>query len=353
MAVRVLALAFLIACGGSYGGKSRTATQPAAKAPPGGIRAAALPYSVLDARTGRQVETEAFWTELASSRVVCVGEEHPNPHHHWVQLEVMTQMAKRHTTGKLALGMEMFQRPFQGVLDDYAAKRIDSAALRSRAGYEDRWGYDYNFYAPTIDTARDAGAALLALNAPRELTKKLVRQGIEGLSPDDRKQLPELVLDDARHRAWFDAMMEDMGGAHAHSTKQPAGGEGTPAPPDKAEKPESEKTEAGTPEGPPMPSADRIYAAQVLWDESMAQGAATWAAAQPTGLLVLLAGVGHCHDSAIVGRIKRRGIDKVVSIQPVLDVEGRVAEALASPMNDFLIVLELPPDSKSTVDQAH
>ncbi len=217
MAVRVLALAFLIACGGSYGGKPRTAKGPAA--PAGGIRAAALPYSVLDARTGRQLDTEAFWTQLAASRVVCVGEEHPNPHHHWVQLEVMTQMAKRHTTGKLALGMEMFQRPFQGVLDDYAAKRIDAAALRSRSGYEDRWGFDYNFYGPTIDTARDAGATLLALNAPRELTKKLVRQGIEGLSPDERKQLPELVLDDARHRAWFDALMEDMGGAHAHATK--------------------------------------------------------------------------------------------------------------------------------------
>jgi uncharacterized iron-regulated protein len=346
MAVRVLALAFLIACSGGYGGKPRTAKQPAPSAGAGGIRAAALPYSVLDARTGRQVDSEAFWTQLAGDRVVCVGEEHPNPHHHWFQLEVMTQMAKRHTAGKLALGMEMFQRPFQGVLDDYAAKRIDSAALRSRAGYEDRWGYDYNFYGPTIDTARDAGAALLALNAPRELTKKLVRQGIEGLSPDDRKQLPELVLDDPRHRAWFDATMEDMGGAHGHSTNKPEGSAD--------DKPEKASGDA-KPEGPPpgMPSADRIYAAQVLWDEAMAQGAATWAAAQPGGLVVLLAGVGHCHDSAIVGRIKRRGVDHVVSIQPVLDVEGRVAQALASPMNDFIVVLELPPSREGAVDQAH
>ena len=151
MAVRVLALAFLIACGGSYGGKPKAPAPAAAKAPAGGIRAAALPYSVLDARTGRQVETEAFWAQLAASRVVCVGEEHPNPHHHWFQLEAVTQLAKRHTTGKLALGMEMFQRPFQGVLDDYAAKRIDAAALKSRTGWEERWGYDFGFYGPTLD----------------------------------------------------------------------------------------------------------------------------------------------------------------------------------------------------------
>jgi hypothetical protein len=85
----------------------------------------------------------------------------------------------------------------------------------------------------------------------------------------------------------------------------------------------------------------------------MAQGAATWAAAQPAGLVVLMAGVGHCHDSAIVGRIVRRGIDRVISIQPVIDIEGRVAQALASPVNDYLVVLELPPEARTSVEQAH
>jgi hypothetical protein len=96
-----------------------------------------------------------------------------------------------------------------------------------------------------------------------------------------------------------------------------------------------------------MPSADRIYTAQVMWDESMADGAAQWVKRTPQGLLVLLAGNGHCHDSAIVNRIKRRGVDKVLSLHPVLDTEGRVAEALAKPMNDYVIVLELPADVKA------
>jgi hypothetical protein len=91
-----------------------------------------------------------------------------------------------------------------------------------------------------------------------------------------------------------------------------------------------------------MPSADRIYTAQVLWDETMATGAAQWAKSQPGGVLVLLAGNGHCHDSAIINRIKRRGVDRVISVQPVLDVEGRVARALAKPTNDYIVVLELP-----------
>lgn len=337
MVVRLLCLAFLVACGGSYGGKRTKAPKPAR-----GIEAAALPYAILDARTGRQVDTKGFWDQVASSRVVCIGEEHNNPHHHWVQLEAVTQLVARKKQ-PLALGMEMFQRPFQGVLDDYAARRIDVAALRSRAGYEERWGYDYGFYGPTIDRARDAGAALLALNAPKELTKAVVRRGVEGLTPDEKQQLPELVLDDTKHRSWFDALMADMGG---HGEASHPHGEHEPAPPAADTGPAGDTAPAGgtAPAGdkPAMPSMDRIYTAQVVWDETMADGAARWAKAQPAGSLVLLAGNGHCHDSAIVGRVRRRGIDKVISIRPVIDIEGQVAEALAKPMNDFLVVLEMP-----------
>jgi uncharacterized iron-regulated protein len=183
-----------------------------------GIEAAALPYHVLD-RTGHEVDPAAFWGKLAAARAVCVGEEHPNPHHHWVQLEVVRQLSGKWS--HFALGMEMFQRPFQGVLDDFAAKKIDDEALRSRTGWEDRWGYDYAFYGPTITAAVGAHASLVALNAARELTKKIAHHGLQALSPDERAQVPELDLKDAKHRAWFDTTMEEMGGSEAHGKKSP------------------------------------------------------------------------------------------------------------------------------------
>jgi uncharacterized iron-regulated protein len=326
-AVRIVVLALLVACGGRQGGARTAEPRPAR-----GIAAAALPYSVLDARTGRQVDKQTFWATVGSSRVVCVGEDHPNPHHHWFQLEVVSEVVSRRKGIPLGLGMEMFQRPYQGVLDDYAARRIDSAALRSRSGWEERWGYDYGLYGPTIDKARDAGAVLLALNAPREIVKKLVRQGLEAFTEDERRQVPELVLDDPQHRAWFDATMAEVGGSH----------DGNPHAHDAHhDKPKDAPAEVPT----KMPSADRIYSAQVLWDETMADAAARWAGANPTGLLVVLAGNGHCHDSAIVRRVQRRGIDRVISIQPVLDVHGKVSRALASPINDFVVVLELPAEA--------
>ena len=336
MDVRLLCIAVAAsACGGSYGGQ--TTPKPAAT----GIEAAGLPYTIIDARTGRQLETATFWQTLGGERAVCVGEEHSNPHHHWVELEVAKHLFKTWPAGSSALGLEMVQRPFQGPLDDYAAKRIDAAALRSRVAWDDRWGYDYAFYGPTIDVAVEAHDAIVALNAAKELTKKVAHHGLEGLTPDEKKQLPQLELHDAAHRAWFDALMEDMGGSEAHAHAQAAAP--APAPePAGSNAPVDPFHRAGDPpaEAPTMPSADQIYTVQVIWDETMADTAATWLAAHAAGHLVILAGNGHCHDSAIVNRIKRRGVAQAVSVRAVIDDGEGVAEALAKPMNDYLFVLQ-------------
>ncbi|MEJ7597485.1 MAG: ChaN family lipoprotein [Kofleriaceae bacterium] len=156
----------------------------------------------------------------------------------------------------------------------------------------------------------------------------------------DKAKLPELDLANPAHKAWWDELMGSMGGAAGHSTKpedSPHAEQSPPKEPDK-DKPHDKVQ---------MPTADNIYAAQVLWDETMADGGAKWLAANPTGHLVVLAGNGHCHDSAIVGRLKRRGIADVVSLRAVVDEgEGEVARILAKPMNDFVLVLELPPGAK-------
>ena len=333
-AVWAAAALSLAACGGTYGGAGAAVEHPR---PTGkGIEAAALPYQVVDARTGKSIDEPAFWARVAAAHAVCIGEEHNNPHHHWMQLHVVREVVHRLAKGTpIALAMEMFQRPFQGALDDYAAHRIDDATLRSRTGFADRWGYDYGFYGPTIDAAVAGGAQLIAANAARELTKKVVHHGLEALTPAERAQLPQLKLDDAEHRAWFDGLMEEMGGSEAHAHK--------PDPPDSAGKPAASPQHSEGDDAEEMPSADRIYTVQVIWDETMADSAAKWLAAHPGGHVIVLAGNGHCHDSAVVGRLKRRGVTDALSIRGVIDDgEGSVADALARPINDLLVVLQMP-----------
>lgn len=283
-----------------------------------GVEAAALPYAIVDGRTGRAVTEAELWTALGATRAVCVGEEHPNPHHHWAQLTIVGAAVEKLAGKKLALGMEMVQSPFQGVLDDWSARKIDEAALLSRTGWADRWGYDFALYRPILERARTGGMTLVALNAPRELVKAVARKGVGGLSPDEHARLPPLVLDDAQHRAWFDGVMASMEAAHGHGPSD---------------------AEAGPSTGP---DPENIYAAQVVWDESMAENARRWLGAGGD-TIVIIAGNGHCHDSAIVRRLARRGGGPVVSIRPIIDDgDGNVAAALAEGQNDYLFVMSIP-----------
>ena len=79
--------------------------------------------------------------------------------------------------------------------------------------------------------------------------------------------------------------------------------------------------------------SERIYNSQVVWDETMADSAARWVSGGQHRQIIILAGAGHCHDSAIVRRMKRRGIDPVVSVHPVVETgEGETADLLAQPV---------------------
>jgi uncharacterized iron-regulated protein len=93
---------------------------------------------------------------------------------------------------------------------------------------------------------------------------------------------------------------------------------------------------------------------QVIWDETIADTGAKWLAAHPGGHLIVLAGNGHCHDSAIVNRMKRRGVAGAISIRGVIeDGEGSVGEALAKPINDYVVILQMPPDVHRKTDDEH
>ena len=47
-----------------------------------------MAYSIMD-RDGHAVSDADFWSAVDAARVVCVGEDHPNPHHHWAQLTIV------------------------------------------------------------------------------------------------------------------------------------------------------------------------------------------------------------------------------------------------------------------------
>ncbi len=376
----------------------QSAQHPSSEHDPDIVAHSATPFVArVSGRDLSEAETRQL---LLSRRVVCVGETHTDPGHHWVQWQVIETVGKRAQAAgeRFAVGFEMFDRTQQSSLDAKRAGKLDDSAFVAESGYAERWGFDYDLYRPLLDAATARGAALLGLNAPKDWTRRVARQGLSGISEQLRSQLPELELDVPEHRAFFTAAMqhhpghassepkhdaattakhrESAAGATNPSDATPkashAPGEGetaeahvNPAPPDPtteqdtATPPEAPSSDAqpahpahahGHPshqshqsQGAASPDNDPLaamYAAQVVWDETMAESAAEWFAAAPqTSRLVIIAGMGHCHRSAVPRRFERRTDNDVLSVRAIRRAELSEPQLPHNDQFDALLVM--------------
>ena len=206
---------------------------------------------------------------LADHRVVFIGETHDNYAHHVAQLELIKAL---HRAGAdLAIGMEMFQQPFQSYLDGFIAGDIPEGDMLRGTEWYKRWVYDYRHYRPILRFARDNAIPVIALNVAREVTGAVSEIGLEALDPQQRGQLPDQF--DFSDSAYSDRLRTIFA--------QHADGSGR--------------------------SFERFMQVQLAWDEGMAQRAADYLSRNPDKQLVVLAGSGHLmHGSGIPNRLKRR-----------------------------------------------
>jgi len=58
----------------------------------------------------------AIIDQVSGKDIIYVGEVHDKFEHHRVQLKFIMELYKKHKN--IAIGMEMFQKPFQQTLDD-------------------------------------------------------------------------------------------------------------------------------------------------------------------------------------------------------------------------------------------
>ena len=229
--------------------------------------ASTLESTAIDMRQSADLQT--IIPQLAEKRVVYVGESHDRNEHHLVQLAVIQGIHQRYPD--LAIGMEYFQWPFQEYLDRYVAGELDEGAMLRNTEYFQRWRFDYRLYRPILQYAREHNIPLLALNVPAELSRKVAREGLAGLSDEERAQLPATI--DRSNEAYRERLREVF-------------------------------KEHGF-----MKGADFEYflEAQLLWDEGMARQAANYLREHPGKRLVVLAGNGHlAYRAGIPSRVKRR-----------------------------------------------
>jgi len=236
------------------------------------VRSRPAAEEIIALETGEEVTEEELLADLERGRVIYIGEVHDEAADHAVQYRLMRLLYDRHPS--LAVGMEMFQYPFQPVLDDWTAGRLDETNLRRRSEWDRRWGFDYAHYRPILDWTRNRAIPVLALNAPTEVTRTVASEGLEGLSEAQRAGLPPLDRSNEAHRT----MVVEALGEHSHGDDDPL-------------------------------ALERYYTAQVVWDETMAErvAEATERADAPSRLVVL-AGAMHVRAGlGIPSRAARRG----------------------------------------------
>ncbi len=239
--------------------------------------------------------------DVSNEKVVFVGEQHDQYSNHLAQLKVIKALKERGQ--KVAVGMEMFQRPFQEVIDRYLDGKIDERTFLKETEYFSRWGYDYHLYRPIIQYCKENKIPIVALNIRTEISKKVAREGLDALTEEEKKEIPEDIdLSNEDYKAWLQGIYQK------HTRKQ-------------------------------LQNFEYFYQAQVLWDEAMARSACEFLKEHPDYKMVILAGVGHmAYGYGIPSRIKRRG-GYTYSI--LLNSEGRNLEPSISDF--FLFPGEMPP----------
>lgn len=259
------------------------------------LEASYVPHRVFATKEKRFIDLEAMVADLARADVVFIGEQHDDPGTHRLEIAILEGIARRRSNVIVAL--EMFERDVQQQVDDYLAGKITEADFLKTSRPWPRYATDYK---PLIEFAKAKGWRVVAGNVPRRYASQV---GKSGLSAADKLPAAERSFlakefscpsDD-----YFKRFTEAMG-AHPGDSK----------------------------DAPKMDAAmiERMYQAQCVKDETMAESITMASQAAPNALVIHYNGAFHSDFRlGTAARTKQRlpkANIKVVSAMPVENLDA-------------------------------
>jgi uncharacterized iron-regulated protein len=239
--------------------------------------------------------------QVAGKKIVYIGESHTSFSDHVMELDLIKNL---HGKGgkKVAIGMEMFQRPFQKAVDDYIEGRTDEREFLRATEYFKRWGYDYRLYRPILQFARQEGIPVVALNIRKEIVEKVFRSGLDSLSEEERRSLPsQMDFADQQYKKRLEQIFKEHQGIQDSNF-------------------------------------GFFYQAQIVWDETMADSVARFLQSHPASTMIVLAGSGHlAFGDGIPKRVANRNGSEYAILLNDEDPEKGIADyILFSPAVPFV-----------------
>lgn len=243
----------------------------------------------------KAIQLDEIINTISDKPIIYVGERHTNYEDHKVQLEIIMKLYQKGR--RFAIGMEMFQKPFQKVINDYMSGAISEREFLKQSQYFKRWRFDYNLYREIIEFAKAKNIPIIALNLWSEIIQKVSTSGLDALIDVEKGEIPkDMDMSDEDYRQRLKEVFEQ----HAkHESK----------------------------------NFDYFYQSQILWDETMAHSVDDFLKKNPGYQIVVLAGVGHIiYGSGIPKRAYRlNGKDYVTLIPNIGSLEDDAGNFIIFP----------------------
>jgi uncharacterized iron-regulated protein len=165
---------------------------------------------ILDVTMGGEISPVNLLDDLHQAQVIFIGEFHDHVGHHRAQLAVIDALDDDGER-PLAIGLEMFRKDSQAVLDRWTAN--DLPLLQFLSAYNDNWSM-WQVYREIFLHARNEDVKMLGLNIPRSLSSKVARNGFQSLPAEERQMLGNVQCQVSPF--YSDFIRQAMGGFGGH-----------------------------------------------------------------------------------------------------------------------------------------
>ncbi|CAM2888399.1 ChaN family lipoprotein [Vibrio rarus] len=244
----------------------------------------------------------ALSDELLSADVILVGEWHSHSAIHRFQSDFY--QALLNANSRVTLSMEQFSRPAQPTINRYLEGKIGELAF---IAHSNAWPNYTSDYRSLVEQAKSATMPVIAANASRDIVRCISKVGVDYLKTLDNTQQQHVATHlDTSDRPYKKQFMETMQGMDKNRV-------------------------------------EHMYAAQIAWDETMAESIAMHIQQHPSHQVMHVAGKYHVANGMGIAHSlhKRAPKLKIVLITPVtkdFQVHG------TSPYPEYtLLVRSLPP----------
>ncbi|WP_167855526.1 ChaN family lipoprotein [Hymenobacter fodinae] len=165
---------------------------------------------------GKPVAYDKMLKDLAAADVVFFGEQHNDPIAHWLELQ-LTKDLLRLKQGQVVLGLEMFERDVQPLVDQYATGELTDKEFEEQSRPWPNYATDYK---PLLLLAKQQKFRVVGTNVPRRYASQVAKGSLTALNElpaEEKAWLVPLPMQVDYELPGYKNMAKMFGGDAAHA----------------------------------------------------------------------------------------------------------------------------------------